>query len=192
MIPPIYQVADLFCGAGGSSTGAEKAILEIGGRMELVAVNHWPIAVQTHQLNHPAAQHYLQDLDKADPEEIVPNGYLDLLMASPECRFYSRARGGRPIHNDADEAKDGRPPAGRRAAAVLMLAVNEAGGRALIVPPAPGCKDYADECAQGPDFGPLPEGWDHYATTLRETTNWPRWEIARVATTIMQELSNDD
>ena len=59
--------------------------------MELVAVNHWPIAVQTHQLNHPTAQHYLQDLDKADPEEIVPNGYLDLLMASPECRFYSRA-----------------------------------------------------------------------------------------------------
>ena len=99
MNPTIYQVADLFCGAGGSSTGAEKAIEEIGGRMELVAVNHWPIAVQTHQLNHPTAQHYLQDLDKADPEEIVPNGYLDLLMASPECRFYSRARGGKPIHS---------------------------------------------------------------------------------------------
>ena len=98
MIPPLY-VADLFCGAGGSSTGAEKAIQEIGGRMELVAVNHWPIAVQTHQLNHPTAQHYLQDLDKADPEEIVPNRYLDLLMASPECRYYSRARGGKPVHD---------------------------------------------------------------------------------------------
>ena len=99
MNPTVYQVADLFCGAGGSSTGAEKAIEEIGGKMELVAVNHWPIAVQTHQLNHPTAQHYLQDLDKADPEEIVPNRYLDLLMASPECRFYSRARGGKPIHD---------------------------------------------------------------------------------------------
>ena len=99
MIPTIYQVADLFCGAGGPSTGAEKAIEEIGGKMELVAVNHWPIAVQTHQLNHPTAQHYLQDLDKADPEEIVPNRCLDLLMASPECRFYSRARGGKPIHD---------------------------------------------------------------------------------------------
>ena len=62
-------------------------------------MNHWPIAVQTHQLNHPTAQHYLQDLDKADPEEIVPNRCLDLLMASPECRFYSRARGGKPIHD---------------------------------------------------------------------------------------------
>ena len=99
MTSQTYQVADLFCGAGGSSTGAEKAIEEIGGRMELVAVNHWPIAVQTHQLNHPTAQHYLQDLDNADPEAIVPEGRLDLLMASPECRFHSRARGGKPIHD---------------------------------------------------------------------------------------------
>ena len=35
-------MADLFCGAGGSSTGAERAIREIGGTMELVCVNHWP------------------------------------------------------------------------------------------------------------------------------------------------------
>ena len=65
--------------------------------MELTAVNHWPVAVETHQLNHPTARHYVEDLDKADPEAIVPEGYLDLLMASPECRFYSRARGGKPV-----------------------------------------------------------------------------------------------
>ena len=93
------MVADLFCGAGGSSTGAEKAIAATGGRMELVAVNHWPVAVETHQLNHPTARHYVQDLERADPEAIVPEGRLDLLMASPECRFYSRARGGKPIHD---------------------------------------------------------------------------------------------
>ena len=92
-----YRVADLFCGAGGSSTGARKAIEKIGGRMELVAVNHWPVAVETHQRNHPEARHYVTDLETADPEVIVPEGWLDLLMASPECRFYSRARGGRPI-----------------------------------------------------------------------------------------------
>ena len=92
-------VADLFCGAGGSSTGAARAIAEMGGRMELVAVNHWPVAVETHQLNHPEARHYVQDLEGADPEKIVPEGSLDLLMASPECRFYSRARGGRPVHD---------------------------------------------------------------------------------------------
>ena len=94
-----YLVADLFCGAGGSSTGAQKAIAATGGRMDLVAVNHWPVAVETHQLNHPTARHYVQDMERADPEAIVPGGRLDLLMASPECRFYSRARGGKPIHD---------------------------------------------------------------------------------------------
>ena len=94
-----YVVADLFCGAGGTSKGAAKAIASIGGRMNLVAVNHWPVAVETHQLNHPTARHYIQDLERADPETIVPEGYLDILLASPECRFYSRARGGRPTHD---------------------------------------------------------------------------------------------
>ena len=93
------RVADLFCGAGGSSTGAEKAINAAGRSIELVAVNHWQVAVETHQLNHPKARHYVQDLDGADPEALVPEGYLDLLMASPECRYFSRARGGKPIHD---------------------------------------------------------------------------------------------
>ena len=92
-------VADLFCGAGGSSTGAQKAITSIGGAMELVAVNHWPVAVETHQRNHPAARHYVENLENADPELIVPEGYLDLLMASPECKYYSRAKGGKPIQD---------------------------------------------------------------------------------------------
>ena len=93
-----YLVADLFCGAGGTSTGASKAVADIGGRINMVAINHWKTAVKTHSLNHPAARHYVQDLDGADPEAIVPEGWLDLLMASPECRFFSRARGGKPMH----------------------------------------------------------------------------------------------
>ena len=92
-------VVDLFCGAGGSSTGAEQAITETGRKMELRAINHWPVAVQTHQRNHPKAQHYIQDLERADPEAIVPEGYVDILLASPECRFYSRARGGKPTQD---------------------------------------------------------------------------------------------
>jgi DNA (cytosine-5)-methyltransferase 1 len=94
-----YKVADLFCGAGGTSTGAEKAIEELGGQMDLVCVNHWPVAIQTHRKNHPTARHYVEDVSVADPEELVPERYLDLLMASPECRYYSRARGGKPVHD---------------------------------------------------------------------------------------------
>ena len=94
-----YLVADLFCGAGGSSTGAKKAIAEIGGSMELVAVNHWSTAVATHAANHPSARHLVEDVSIVDPEAVVEEGRLDLLMASPECKFYSRARGGKPVHD---------------------------------------------------------------------------------------------
>lgn len=94
-------IADLFCGAGGSSTGAERALKELDLEMILVCVNHWPVAIETHRKNHPSARHYIEDLTVADPERLVPEGYLDLLMASPECRFFSRARGGKPVHDQS-------------------------------------------------------------------------------------------
>ena len=95
----IYVVADLFCGAGGSSTGAQKAIKSIGGKMNLVAINHWNLAIATHQANHPTARHLVEDVSVVDPTDVVEEGYLDILMASPECTFHSRARGGKPIHD---------------------------------------------------------------------------------------------
>lgn len=90
-------VADLFCGAGGSSTGARRALAAAGFRMALVAVNHWPVAIETHSRNHPDARHFCMDLEAAKPEDLVPEGRLDLLMASPTCTYHSRARGGRPV-----------------------------------------------------------------------------------------------
>src|SRR3972149_10134129 len=92
-----YLVADLFCGAGGSSTGAERAVKSLGREMILVCVNHWPVAIETHRKNHPTARHYIEDVSVAKPAELVPEGYLDLLMASPECTHFSRARGGKPV-----------------------------------------------------------------------------------------------
>ena len=91
------KVADLFCGAGGTTTGAMQAIHELGRDVEFVAVNHWPVAIATHEANHPNVRHYCKDLDTANPCEIVPEGHLDLLLASPECRFHSPAQGGRPL-----------------------------------------------------------------------------------------------
>lgn len=89
-------VADLLCGAGGSSTGAARALGELGLDMELVCVNHWPTAIETHTLNHPEARHYVQDIATVRPHLLVPEGYLDLLMASPTCTHHSVARGGKP------------------------------------------------------------------------------------------------
>jgi len=89
-------VADLLCGAGGSSTGCARALRELGIKMELVCVNHWPVAIETHKRNHPEARHYVQDISTVRPHLIVPEGYLDLLMASPTCTYHSVARGGKP------------------------------------------------------------------------------------------------
>src|SRR6516162_182251 len=60
-------VADLFCGAGGSSSGARRALESLGFQMNLVAVNHWNIAIETHSRNHPEARHYCQDLNAVKP-----------------------------------------------------------------------------------------------------------------------------
>lgn len=90
------KVADLFCGAGGSSTGAKQAIEGLGREMDLVCVNHWDRAIETHKRMHPEARHYCQDVSSARPIQCVPGGQLDLLMASPTCTYHSRARGGRP------------------------------------------------------------------------------------------------
>ena len=89
-------VADLLCGAGGSSTGCARALADLGLQMELVCVNHWPVAIETHAKNHPQARHYCQDIATVRPHLIVPEGYLDLLMASPTCTHHSVARGGKP------------------------------------------------------------------------------------------------
>ena len=89
-------VADLLCGAGGSSTGCERALNELGLEMELVCVNHWQTAIDTHTLNHPKARHFVQDIATVRPHILVPEGYLDLLMASPTCTHHSVARGGKP------------------------------------------------------------------------------------------------
>lgn len=77
--------ADLFCGMGGTSEGLFRAARALGVEVDLVAVNHWPRAVETHSLNHPEARHLCTGVDLVDPRDLVPGGHLDLLVASPEC-----------------------------------------------------------------------------------------------------------
>lgn len=97
--PRTFRGADLFCGAGGTSTGALRAVRELGAQLQLTAINHWPIAVETHTRNHPDARHLCTDLEHVKPREAVPEGVLDILMASPTCTYHSRARGGRPVND---------------------------------------------------------------------------------------------
>lgn len=79
-------LTDLFCGAGGSSTGA----VAIPGVTVRIASNHWDLAVETHNTNHPGADHLCADLSAVDPRRFPRT---DLLWASPECTNHSVAKG---------------------------------------------------------------------------------------------------
>lgn len=84
----MITLTDLFCGAGGSSTGA----VQVPGVEVRVASNHWQLAVDTHEANHPDTGHVCADLSQIDPR-FYPR--TDILWASPECTNHSIAKGGK-------------------------------------------------------------------------------------------------
>ena len=88
---------DLFCGGGGFTSGLMKAAKRARQRMDHVAVNHWGLAIETHRQNHPETRHFCQRVDAIRPETLFPGGIIDVLLASPECRYFSIARGAKPI-----------------------------------------------------------------------------------------------
>ena len=91
-----FTAVDLFAGAGGWSTGARRA-----GARVLMALNHWPTAVETHSANHPDTKHACQDLTLFDHSQLPD---CDLLIASPSCVGHTRARGKERKHHDATRA----------------------------------------------------------------------------------------
>lgn len=82
----MLTLTDLFCGAGGSSTGA----IAVPGVSVRIASNHWDLAVETHNTNHPDADHLCADLSQISPR-FFPR--TDILWASPECTNHSVAKG---------------------------------------------------------------------------------------------------
>ena len=78
------DVTDLFAGAGGSTTGA----IQIPGVHIAMAANHWPLAINTHQANHPNTDHACVDLHMEDPAYFPRTR---VLWASPECTKWSQA-----------------------------------------------------------------------------------------------------
>ena len=97
----IFNIADLFCGAGGTSAGALEAAEFLGRKPRLTAVNHWPVAIATHETNHPAARSLCTGVDAVNPRDLFGEDELDLLWASPECTHHSVARGGKPINDQS-------------------------------------------------------------------------------------------
>lgn len=83
-------ITDLFCGAGGSSIGAESA----GGLLRL-GLNHWERAIETHATNFQHADHECEDVASLTTARIRQYPDSDILLASPECTNHSLAKGAR-------------------------------------------------------------------------------------------------
>jgi DNA (cytosine-5)-methyltransferase 1 len=86
-------IVDLFAGGGGASTGIEMAL----GRYVDIAINHDPEAVALHQANHRMTTHYVSDVFEVDPATACAGFDIGLLWASPDCKHFSKAKGGKPV-----------------------------------------------------------------------------------------------
>lgn len=84
---------DNFAGGGGASTGIEAAI----GRSVDIAINHDPDAIAMHKANHPASKHYCEDVWQVDPVAACAGNPVALAWFSPDCKHFSRAKGGKPV-----------------------------------------------------------------------------------------------
>ncbi len=84
---------DNFAGGGGASTGIEMAI----GRSVDIAINHDPDAIAMHRANHPRTKHYCEDVWEVDPAEACGGNPVALAWFSPDCKHFSRAKGGKPV-----------------------------------------------------------------------------------------------
>lgn len=93
-----FTLTDLFCGGGGSSTGAAM----VPGVSIRMAANHWRLAVNTHNANHQEADHDCADLSQVDPRRYPTT---DGLWASPSCTKHSIARGKTADPEDIDSER---------------------------------------------------------------------------------------
>ena len=86
-------IVDNFAGGGGASVGIELAT----GRPVDIAINHDPDAVAMHDVNHPYTLHYIEDVFAIDPVEVTGGRPVGIAWFSPDCKHFSRAKGGTPV-----------------------------------------------------------------------------------------------
>jgi len=86
-------IVDNFAGGGGASTGIELAT----GRPVNIAINHDPDAIKMHKTNHPYTEHYQASVWDINPEEVCLGRKVGLAWFSPDCKHFSKAKGGKPV-----------------------------------------------------------------------------------------------
>lgn len=95
--PKPALIADLFAGGGGASAGASTAL----GRCPDVAINHDPVALSMHEANHPSTRHLTSSVWAVDPRDLIETGQpVGFAWFSPDCKHFSRAKGGKPVEKN--------------------------------------------------------------------------------------------
>lgn len=89
-------IVDNFAGGGGASTGIEMAT----GLSVDIAINHDPAAIAMHKANHPDTEHYCESVWEVDPREAVKGRPVGLAWFSPDCKHFSKAKGGKPVNKE--------------------------------------------------------------------------------------------
>lgn len=90
--PHLPMIIDSFAGGGGASTGIELAL----GRSPDVAINHSQKALALHAANHPETLHLDSNIWDVEPLTVTQGRHVGLLWASPDCKHFSKAKGGAP------------------------------------------------------------------------------------------------
>jgi DNA (cytosine-5)-methyltransferase 1 len=89
-------IVDNFAGGGGASTGIEMAT----GLSVDIAINHDPAAIAMHKANHPDTEHYCESVWDVDPVKAVRGRKVGLAWFSPDCKHFSKAKGGKPVNKN--------------------------------------------------------------------------------------------
>lgn len=127
-------IIDSFAGGGGASLGIYWGT----GRHPDVAINHDAAAIAMHAANHPATKHYTEDVWKVSPRKVTRGRAVGLLWASPDCKHFSRAKGGKPVEKRI-----------RSLAWVVCKWASEVGPRVIIL----------ENVREFEDWGPLLPRW---------------------------------
>ncbi|MGJ5163192.1 DNA cytosine methyltransferase [Bradyrhizobium sp. HKCCYLR1051] len=139
---------DDFAGGGGASTGMEQAL----GRSPAVAINHDATALAMHAVNHPQTVHLTSDIWKVDPKQATGGRPVGLLWASPDCKHFSKAKGGKPRDKNI-----------RGLAWVVVHWANVVSPRVIIL----------ENVEEFQDWGPL--GDDDQPCPVRKGETFARW-----------------
>lgn len=145
---PDELIVDNFAGGGGASLGIEWAL----GRSPDIAINHDLEAIAMHKANHPNTRHYCEDVWKVDPVEACKGRPVGLAWFSPDCKHFSKAKGGKPVEKKI-----------RGLAWIVVKWAKLVKPRVIILE---NVEEFADWGPLGPDSKPCP---------LRKGFTFRRW-----------------